>query len=1542
MKRRNFPVFCTILSWLTAPLLLAPVPLAAQETIRFRHEPRDRALDSVFCMLQDSRGLMWYGTQDGLYRFDAYQLTGFRAEQESGLPHNTVQTLALDNRERMWVGTRAGLVRFDVAAQRLVGEPQDDGDIRALLAGQDGGMWVGRRARGLSYRTASGSYRDVPLPDAGEITLLAREDQDRIWVGTAEAGLFQIDAQGRVKLRLSVDGDSGLQSNAITAVLREPDGRLWVGTQNGLHRLDPGARRFVALEPTPLRNDGLSHAQITALLLDGQGQLWVGGLGGLNLRLDEQDHFTAYTYQAGQVDGLSHNGIQTMLEDRSGVIWLGTLGGGLNSFSSGGISFEHIHRGGEPDVENASVYAILDTRDGDAGYLWLGGNTGLERVDADGTVTRVAGIPRNTRVRALAGDQDGDLWVGAYGSGLFHLKRDGQVETWFQNQDGGEGFVIDLLLDPSERLWVTRSDQPLTRLVKSDGVRRVEVMEQLKTQTEGFFGPLVLDPRNRIWSGGVAGLMMLEGDRPNTWPFGEGEGSRFRGNGVIALHMGFQNRLWIGTLGGGVYMMDVFSGLIRPMGRDDETRGMVVDALMEDDRGLIWAAAGDTLVRIDPSTGFSRRFGRAEGLPRMRFHQRAAAQGGSRFSFGGDAGLVSFQPARVMGNPFAPTTLITDLLLDNEPVETQAQDPRSPLNMPITHLEHLYLPVESFVELSLTFAAQHYQDPQALRYQYRLEGHDDDWLDARADQRTARYSNLPPRNYTFRVRAGNKDGVWDQEGTRLFVHVQYPLWRRWWALLLYGLLGGLAVFLGRMAYKRFRDQSRTLERERKQVAKEHDVAERLRHLDKMKDEFLANTSHELRTPLHGIIGLAESLIGGATGKLPRETVSNLNMIVSSGRRLANMVDDILDFSRLKSGSLELVRGPVDLSALTDVVINLLRPLTRKKNVALVHDVPVHLPAVDADENRLQQILVNLIGNALKFTHQGSVIIQAERRDKMVAVSVKDTGIGIPADKLEAIFESFSQSDGGIARVYGGSGLGLAITRQLVGLHDGEITVASVEGEGSTFTFTLPVSDQPAAPLEGTEGAGGRFLIDQEKQGVADTGRDEDVAYGESLSDDEGLLRDMIADLQGAFRILIVDDGPVNRQVLRNYLSLLNYDLVEAGDGTEALDALEEQGPFDLILLDIMMPGMSGYETCRKIRARYPSSELPVIFLSAKNQTLDLVHGFAAGANDYLTKPVAKNELLARVRTHLALLDINRRLEQKVNERTRELRTINDEILRTQKKVVTREKMASLGTITAGVAHEIKNPLNFINNFAAVSRDLSEDMRARLEEVASRLPEDVLDDFRADLQDLSDNAERIRKHGNRADYIVKNMMEISRSDTGSSRRIDLNELIREFTALTLKDLAARPPALDVRIIEQLEPSVGEVMIVPGSFSRVIVNLVTNAVEALRDAAAHNSAHQAQLSLKSSRDARAVTIQIEDNGSGIPAGVIDQVMTPFFTTKPADSGNIGLGLSLSFEIIGNEHGGDLRIESQEGVFTRVVISLPNSENRTPPTAQNDDAE
>ncbi|MBN1113707.1 MAG: response regulator [Oligoflexia bacterium] len=627
-------------------------------------------------------------------------------------------------------------------------------------------------------------------------------------------------------------------------------------------------------------------------------------------------------------------------------------------------------------------------------------------------------------------------------------------------------------------------------------------------------------------------------------------------------------------------------------------------------------------------------------------------------------------------------------------------------------------------------------------------------------------------------------------------------------------------------------------------------------VDKLKNEFLANTSHELRTPLNGIIGIVESMLDGALGVMSDIQKKNLAMVASSARRLFHMVSGLLDFSKLKNSDLNLQQRTIDLKQIVELVSALCKPLVGSKQLEIVNNINDGIPFVYADENRLQQIIYNLLGNAIKFTEKGTIKISAVEHNTFIEVFVTDTGIGIPPDKLEDIFKSFEQVDASTSRVYGGTGLGLSITKQLVELHGGIIRVESVFGQGSTFIFSLPKSTETEAKNTS------QTYIETEilKDGMM---VDLPVMHTEQSSKSKH------------FKVLAVDDEEINLQVLLNQLTIAGYDVVIASSGTTALEIMESGFKPDIAIVDIMMPRMTGYELCKRIRDTYDAVELPVIMLTAKNQVSDLVEGLASGANDYITKPFSKNELLARIKTHV-------NLSQSEKDR-----------INMQKQIFHSSKLASIGTLAAGVAHEVNNPLTIISGCTEMIQDACNSN---------------------DFDSLPQLTEQINNSIERITNIVKGLRTYARTDSDEFDMFDIHRLIMECKGLV--DYIYRKAGVEIR--EELNAGDTILWGNAGRFQQVLMNLLSNA----KDAIESNKGGVISVTTENIDDH--LVLRIKDTGCGIPEDQREKIFDTFYTTKPPGKGT-GLGLGIVHSIL-EAMGGNISVESKVGEGTTFILKVP----------------
>lgn len=675
---------------------------------------------------------------------------------------------------------------------------------------------------------------------------------------------------------------------------------------------------------------------------------------------------------------------------------------------------------------------------------------------------------------------------------------------------------------------------------------------------------------------------------------------------------------------------------------------------------------------------------------------------------------------------------------------------------------------------------------------------------------------------------------------------------------------------------------------------QQETLENMQRLEKLKDQFLANTSHELRTPLNGMMGLAEGLLADKYLLLSQQHRESLRMIVSSGRRLANLVNDILDFSKMRHEELQLRVQSLDLRSYSDLVVNVLKPLADNKGIGLHNRIGEKIAAVMADEMRLQQVLHNLLGNAIKFTDKGSVTLAADLRDGMVHVSITDTGIGISKESIGQIFESFNQGDGGISRTYGGTGLGLSITRQIVELQGGTITVQSTPGQGSVFTFTLPIS---------TSGERKTAELGAIASGVSD---DLPLMIGDTSASPLAVVGD--SPFAGS-RILVVDDEPVNRQVLRTQLSSEGYVVTECPGGVEALELCEKGLDVDIILLDVMMPKVNGYDVCKRVRSQFSRQQLPIVFLTARTQAEDIVSGLACGANDYLAKPFSRDELVERVRIHLQIVKARQELEQQ-----------NDQLVDAQKKMLSQEKMATLGLLSAGLAHEINNPNNFVKTSAEnLKYDLGKFENYLGELMSDDADPEIRDEFAKRFSGFSHHLDLVREGCVRIADIVQSMRNSSRKDAELSDNVDIIAHLEKTLTLvktTYKNTARFDLEIDARPLLRCSS---------GQMNQVFLNLLVNACHAIESRQEATGVRDQGVVKVLTRAAEGVlAIGIKDNGCGMTDAVKQKLFEPFFTTKGAVKGT-GLGMSISREIV-EATGGKIEVISEEGVGTEIWIRLP----------------
>jgi signal transduction histidine kinase len=683
---------------------------------------------------------------------------------------------------------------------------------------------------------------------------------------------------------------------------------------------------------------------------------------------------------------------------------------------------------------------------------------------------------------------------------------------------------------------------------------------------------------------------------------------------------------------------------------------------------------------------------------------------------------------------------------------------------------------------------------------------------------------------------------------------------------------------------------------------------KLREYDQLKTDFFSNISHELRTPLTMILSPIDRILESQK-ELPAKVLSLINVVRVNGNRLLELINQLLEFSKLEAGRTRLVPTSVDLNALARELAVAAEPLAEQRGIQLRLKLDQRLPAIAADGEKIETVLRNLVSNALKFTPAGGQVeIETALTDNCVTTAVTDTGIGIPEADYGRVFERFVQIDSSSSRQYSGTGLGLALVKEFVELHGGEIHVESEIGLGSRFWFTLPLTC-PTVPESAAEKSAAR---------PARANRFAELA---TVEVEDPSPADAAAIPADAPRVLIADDTPEMRGLIAEILAD-HYRITTVSDGAEAWEAARRDPP-DLIISDVMMPHVDGYELCRRVKQDPATAAIPFVMLTAKADLTMKIEGLNRGADDYLVKPFSPEELRARVRSLLRL----RRLHGELEKRNDELQTTLTELKTAQSQLVQSEKMSSLGQLVAGLAHEINNSINAVYNgiqpLHARARKLADSVEAALKASEGAIPISDREEIVAGFNKISKLADVIENGATRTARIVRDLKTFSHPGSEKFDLFDLNQSL---------DMCLNLLSNHIRHRITVNTDYGELGMVrgpSGQLNQVFMNILGNAQQAIDG--------RGEITIRTRRDGGRVTVSIRDTGCGMTEEVRRRIFDPFFTTKAPGVGT-GLGLSLSFGII-SQLGGTIECHSAIGVGSEFIVSFPSEVEPDPESRKQD---
>lgn len=1262
---------------------LAAWPLLAREPVFERFPPEQQQMTgTIHSMIQDRRGFLWLGATNGLFRYDGYEFRAFRHDpaDSNSISGDHIWSICEDRRGDLWIGTSGrGLNCYRLGEERFIRyrlNPVDSaaiaGDLEVpwVMEDRDGNIWAALWENGLDrYDAVNRRFIHHPFsfPDEegqlrSNVHRLYQDRSGRQWVGS-KRGLYAFEppaaSAGEAALRIKAyrhdPGDPGsIGGNYIYAILEDHHEQLWVGTlDGGVSRYDPERDTFTVFRHDPADPHSLSSDAVTAMCLDSAGSLWVGTQdAGLN-RFDEASRrFERLSASSQMQYNLSSNCVVSLLVDRTGNLWVGTDDGTLHRYNPRQRKFAHFrHDSRQPGSLGASlVNSIYEARDG---TLWVGtAGGGLNRFRKEtGTFRRYRADdrPGSDFVSAICEDRRGQLWIGTSGAGLYRFDPGSERFRQYRYLPGARDPTVIaqinvLFTDRRGNLWIgTDGDGIACYLTERDSLVHYGADSTSALYNLRHIWAILEDSAGDLWFGvwgrGAAWFQQASG---KVLLFNNHSGGRrkLNSNVVISLAEDRQGNIWMGTWGEGLGMYDRRGDSLIHFTTSDGLPNDIVLGILPDGDGNIWISTANGLARYQPASGEWKVFDHRDGLQSHVFRTGAYHKGHSgRLYFGGVNGFNGIEPETIRENPHPPPVVITGFSIFNRQVTSHTPD--SPLSRSIEETELIRLSYRDKF-FSFSFAALDFSAPEKNRYAYMLENFDLHWNEAGAAH-TASYTNLDPGEYRFRVKAANNDGVWNEDGAAVRIIITPPWWKTWWAYTLYLLLAGALLYgLRRYELNRLRLKH--------QLQVEHLEQEKLRELDHLKSHFFANISHELRTPLSLILAPIENVIT----RLPEVDLRRqLRLAYRNGQRLQRLINQLLDLSRLDAGALKLNTSRRDLVAFLKGIVFTFESLAQQKNITLgFHSALARLP-LSFDAEKLEQVFYNLIINAIKFTPEGGKVIvdfgfrisDLENLDRpapalsgdpksaisdFVEITVSDTGAGIPAEFLPRIFDRFFQADIRHSHAPGGAGIGLALAKEFVELHGGRISVTSEPGKGTIFVVVLPLTSVPA------ETGFDDIPVIEESPGFSESPAETppaEVPEAESLA---GVTSGGEQEV-----ILLVEDNAEVRAFLRMFLAP-GYAIIEAEDGRQGLEKAIAAIP-DLVISDVMMPGMDGYNFCRALKADQRTSHIPVILLTARAGEDSKLEGLHTGADDYLTKPFNSRELLARVGN---LIEQRRRLREK--------------------------------------------------------------------------------------------------------------------------------------------------------------------------------------------------------------------------------------------------------------------------------------------------------
>ncbi len=1221
--------------------------------LKFKYITVDQGLSSnrVFCMYRDNKQFLWIGTDMGLNRYDGYQTIKKYFHNDSverSLSDNTVRCINEDSKGNLFAGTSQGLNLYDKADDSFTLFNYDSNNPNSISSGNINSMYLDKK--GNFWIMAGGNCLNKWVPEKKQFVRykfkeddkafynstqsIAEDSKGNIWVVSYARGIYCLQPGADKLIEYKGKGIDFGDKTTKSLYIDEQD-IIWIASNGGgFHSFDPSNGKTEHYY-TNENGKGVNQKLLRWVIAENNRYLLIAvNQGGIN-RFDKLTKTFEYiTYNGENESGLNNNGVWTLYKDKEGILWAGTGNGGVNYYNPKEYNFE-LFRHTNNSAISPSDNTIGGFYEDSQGMIWIATDgQGVNLFDPSTKKFKVFkhnpanpfSISGNT-IRNFEEDNDHNLWIGTWDNGLNKYDRKtGKFHSYMPLKNdpssiSGQG-VWHIKKDWKGLLWLSIYGKGIEIFDKDKGVIKRFNIDAKHPEANSSIPQFVEDGQRYMWACSWKGMYRYDRTTDKFTAF-----KNFPDNDIRTFYKDSRGNYWAGSFNKGLFLMN-FDGKIKKVYNDKNgLPNNQIHAIVEDLHGNLWISTNFGISQFNPVKETFKNYFKSDGLQGNQFFTLSYLKTRSgKIYFGGFNGFNAFYPDNLKTNQTLPPVYFTSFEIFNRPASYGK--PGSPLQSDISEVKQIILPWSQSV-FSLGFTAVNYTFSQKNQYAYKLENFDKDWNYV-GSTRSATYTNLDPGEYIFKVKASNNDGFWNEQGTSVKIIITPPLWMTWWFKtgVLFLITGSAAAFYflrmnavkaqKRQLEQKVREQTAQLLTSNLQLltANEQERKARLESDDanRAKSIFLATMSHEIRTPMNGVIGMASLLLQTEQSDEQR---GYTQIISTSGENLLSVINGILDFSKIESGKMELENTLFDLQTCIKEALDIFSFKASETGLRLAYHINSDVPStITGDSLRLRQVLINLIGNAMKFTAAGEIFIGVHLLKPVISntllleFEVRDTGIGIPADKIERLFKAFSQVDPSATRKHGGTGLGLVICEKLVKLMGGDISVSSVLGKGTTFTFSIQTiaTQTQLAPVS--------------SKVSHYTTLDNHVAPKQT--DELKLTTDF--SMQYPLRILIAEDNPINVMIVNKILSKLGYKTETVENGRKVLDILKEQD-FDLIFMDVQMPEMDGLEATRTIR-KNNKVKPAIIAMTANAMKGDREECLEAGMNDYISKPINLNALVS--------------------------------------------------------------------------------------------------------------------------------------------------------------------------------------------------------------------------------------------------------------------------------------------------------------------------